>query len=140
MSLDQGKLKTCLFVEVERSSELYIPAIRAFPPNGSGTKIGQGTKKAGMAQPVIHWTPSIAPSGMDFYTGDAFPGWRGNLFVGALKYRLLVRLVLQDDRVVHQERLLEDWYAYRDSSQRLRMMETLEAAGVRFPGRENGEA
>jgi len=73
-----------------------------------GTKIGEGTHKEGMEQPRHQWTPSIAPSGMTFYTGDAFPAWRGNLFVGALKYRLLARLELDGTNVVHEERLIED--------------------------------
>ena len=73
-----------------------------------GTKIGEGTHKAGMAQPIYQWTPSIAPSGMAFYTGDKFPQWRGNLFVGALKLKLLARLELDGERVVKEERLLED--------------------------------
>ena len=60
-----------------------------------------------MAQPIHHWTPSIAPSGMAFYTGDKFPAWRGNLFVGSLKFRHLVRVELEGERVVGQERLLE---------------------------------
>jgi len=74
---------------------------------GIGTRIGEGESRPGMAQPVIHWTPSIAPSGLAFYTGDRFPAWRGNLFAGALKYELLVRMEVHDGRVVHQERLLE---------------------------------
>jgi len=57
----------------------------------------------------MQWTPSIAPSGMAFYTGEAFPQWQGNLFVGALKFRLLARLVLEDGKVVHEERLLTDF-------------------------------
>ena len=73
-----------------------------------GTKIGEGTHKEGMEQPRHQWTPSIAPSGMTFYTGDAFPAWRGNLFVGALKYRLVARLELDGDDVVREERLIED--------------------------------
>lgn len=73
----------------------------------TGTKIGEGTSKPGMAQPLLHWTPSIAPSGMAFYTGNRFPGWRSNLFVGALAGQMLVRLQLDGERVVHQERLLE---------------------------------
>jgi glucose/arabinose dehydrogenase len=73
-----------------------------------GTKIGEGTHKQGMEQPLHYWTPSIAPSGMTLYTGDKFPAWRGNLFVGALKYRLLVRLEMRDKEIVHEERLLED--------------------------------
>jgi glucose/arabinose dehydrogenase len=54
------------------------------------------------------WVPSISPSGLAFYTGDAFPAWRGDLFLGALSGRALVRLELDGDRVVHEERLLED--------------------------------
>jgi glucose/arabinose dehydrogenase len=75
---------------------------------GFGTKIGEGTHKPGMAQPALQWTPSIAPSGMAFYDGEKFPGWKGNLFVGALKFELLVRLEVEGERIVHEERLLED--------------------------------
>jgi aldose sugar dehydrogenase len=74
----------------------------------TGTAIGEGTHKKGMEQPRHYWTPSIAPSGMTLYTGDKFPAWRGNLFVGALKYRLLVRLEVRDEDIVHEERMLED--------------------------------
>jgi glucose/arabinose dehydrogenase len=73
---------------------------------GIGTKIGLGTHKEGLEQPLHQWTPSIAPSGMTFYTGERFPGWRGNLFVGALKFQMLVRLELDGERVVREERLL----------------------------------
>ena len=73
----------------------------------TGTKIGEGIAKPGMAQPLLYWTPSIAPSGMAFYTGERFPGWRGNLFVGALAGQMLVRIQLDGERIVHQERLLE---------------------------------
>ena len=73
---------------------------------GLGTRIGEGTEKAGMAQPLYYWVPSIAPSGMAFYTGDRFPRWKGNLFVGALRSQLLVRLVLEGEKVVKEERML----------------------------------
>lgn len=73
----------------------------------TGTKIGEGTAKSGMAQPLLQWTPSIAPSGMAFYTGSRFPAWNGNLFVGALAGQMLVRLQLDGERIVKQERLLE---------------------------------
>ena len=72
---------------------------------------------AHVAAPVLQWTPSIAPSGMAFYTGDAFPQWKGNLFVGALKFQLLARLVLDGERVVHEERLLEGVGRIRDIRQ-----------------------
>ena len=77
---------------------------------GIGTKIGEGEQKAGMAQPVHHWVPSIAPSGMAFYNGDAFPAWKGDLFVGSLKFGLLVRLTLKGDEIVAEERMLDDAY------------------------------
>ena len=75
---------------------------------GIGTRIGEGTHKDGMAQPLHLWTPSIAPSGMAFYDGDRFPGWRGSLLVGALKFRLLSRLEFEGERVVHEEWMLKD--------------------------------
>ena len=74
----------------------------------SGAKIHESTRKAGMEQPIHYWVPSIAPSGMAFYTGDLFPAWRGNLFVGALAGQLLVRLELDGEKVVKEERLLRD--------------------------------
>jgi aldose sugar dehydrogenase len=70
--------------------------------------IGEGTAKAGMEQPIYYWDPSIAPSGMAFYTGNLFPEWKGNLFVGALAGRALHRLVLDGERVVGEEALLRD--------------------------------
>ncbi|HEX6705958.1 MAG TPA: PQQ-dependent sugar dehydrogenase [Albitalea sp.] len=74
----------------------------------TGWKIGEGTAKAGMEQPVTHWVPSIAPSGMAFLTSDRYPGWKGDLFVGALRAQLLVRLKLDGRRVLSEERLLQD--------------------------------
>ncbi|MGL4496812.1 MAG: PQQ-dependent sugar dehydrogenase [Beijerinckiaceae bacterium] len=74
----------------------------------SGAKIGEGTQKAGMEQPVYYWDPSIAPSGLMIYTGAAFPAWRGHFFVGALAGMLLARLEVQDGKVVREERLLRD--------------------------------
>lgn len=66
------------------------------------------TTKTGYVDPVYYWDPVIAPSGAQFYTGDAFPAWRGNLFVGALKDRELVRLQIDKGRVTGEERLLTD--------------------------------
>ena len=53
-----------------------------------GGKIGIGPKSPGIEEPLLHWTPSIAPSGMDFYQGDIFPNWNGDLLVGSLKFRM----------------------------------------------------
>jgi aldose sugar dehydrogenase len=72
----------------------------------SGAKIHESTHKAGMEQPIWYWVPSIAPSGMAFHTGNAFPAWQGNLFVGALAGQMLVRLALDGEKIVKEERLL----------------------------------
>ena len=72
---------------------------------GSGSKIGEGTAKEGMAQPLLHWTPSIAPSGMAFYSGKPFAKWQGNLLVGALAGQMVVRITLDGEKVVAQERM-----------------------------------
>jgi glucose/arabinose dehydrogenase len=74
----------------------------------TGLRIGEGTAKAGLEQPVYYWAPSIAPSGLAFYTGDRFPEWKGSLFVGALRGQALHRLVLDGEKVVGEEVLLAD--------------------------------
>lgn len=74
----------------------------------SGAKIGIGTRKEGMEQPVYYWDPSIATSGLEFYTGDLFPEWKGNFLVGGLAGAKLVRLVMENGEVVGQESLLAD--------------------------------
>jgi glucose/arabinose dehydrogenase len=74
----------------------------------SGARIGEGTAKPGMEQPVYYWDPVIAPSGMAFYTGEAFPSWQGSLLIGSLQPGLLVRLILDDGRVTREERYLGD--------------------------------
>jgi glucose/arabinose dehydrogenase len=79
------------------------------PDGRKNVPIGTGaTAMEGVEQPIYYWVPSIAPSGMAFYTGDLFPEWRGNLFVGAMAGRHLVRLVLHGERVAAEERLLEE--------------------------------
>jgi glucose/arabinose dehydrogenase len=76
--------------------------------NYDGSKIGTGkAQMQGVTDPVWHWTPSIAPSGMAFYTGDLFPAWKGSLFNGALRSQLLSRLEIKDGKVVKEERLLQ---------------------------------
>jgi glucose/arabinose dehydrogenase len=72
------------------------------------------TAKAGMEQPLYYWDPVIAPSGMVFYTGDLFPAWKGNLFIGGLASTNLVRLTVKGDRVVDEERLLTDLQPARE--------------------------
>ena len=72
--------------------------------------VGEGTHKAGMEQPIHYWTPSIAPSGMTFYSGSRFPGWQNSLFLGSLKFQELVRLEFDRGQVVAEERLLSGEY------------------------------
>jgi glucose/arabinose dehydrogenase len=74
--------------------------------NYNGARIGEGTERAGMEQPAYYWDPVIAPSGMVFYTGTAYPGWQGSVFVGGLASQSLERLVLENGRVVREERYL----------------------------------
>src|SRR6185312_10775918 len=93
-------------VNIERAGHNYGWPVITYGVDYSGAKIGIGTHKAGMDQPIHYWDPSIAPSGMAFYTGELFPAWRGSLFVGALKAEMLVRLTLSGDRVTGEEHLL----------------------------------
>jgi aldose sugar dehydrogenase len=77
--------------------------------NYDGTPVGNGKATMdGVTDPIWHWTPSIAPSGMAFYTGDLIPGWKGSLFNGALKFELLSRLELKGEKAVKEERLLKN--------------------------------
>jgi aldose sugar dehydrogenase len=72
----------------------------------SGMRIGEGQAKEGMEQPVYYWDPVIAPSGMTFYTGDRYPGWKGSALIGSLSPGALVRLEMRDGRVAKEERYL----------------------------------
>jgi aldose sugar dehydrogenase len=74
----------------------------------SGAKIGEGTAKQGMEQPVYYWDPVIAPSGAVWYTGDRYPGWKGSLLVGSLQPGALVRLTVEDGKVTKEERHLAE--------------------------------
>lgn len=87
---------------VKRGANFGWPVI-THGMNYNGTPITALTAKEGMEQPVVHWTPSIAVCGLEFYTGDRFPNWKGNLFVGALRQEEVRRLVLEGDRVKSQE-------------------------------------
>jgi glucose/arabinose dehydrogenase len=93
-------------INIPEAGKNYGWPIITYGVDYSGAKIGEGTAKPGMEQPIYYWDPSIAPSGMAFYAGDKVPAWRGNLFVGALKAQCLVRLELDGAKVVKEERLL----------------------------------
>ena len=85
----------------------------------SGEKVGAGIQqKEGLEQPVYYWDPVVSPSGMTFYTSDAMPEWKNNLFVGALSGMHIVRLVIENNKVVGEERLVADQLQrFRDITQ-----------------------
>lgn len=76
--------------------------------NYNGTIISEFTTKPEYAEPLHYWLPSIAPCGMSFVTGDAYPGWKGNLLAGSLKFSYIARLELESDKVVHEEKVLQN--------------------------------
>ncbi len=93
---------------VEKGKNYGWPVV-AYGEEYSGQPIaGAVTAREGTEQPVYYWDPVIAPSGAQFYTGDAFPAWKGNLFVGGMKDHKLVRLTLDNNRVTGEEHLLAD--------------------------------
>ena len=94
-------------VNIVRAGANYGWPVITYGVNYSGSIITKETARPGMEQPIHYWVPSIAPSGMMFYDGDKFPEWRGDLFVGALKDQLLVRLEIDAAQVVAEERLLQ---------------------------------
>jgi aldose sugar dehydrogenase len=112
---DTGKLWTAEHgarggdeINIPEAGKNYGWPVITYGRDYSYAKIGEGTHKAGMEQPIYYWDPSIAPSGAAFYTGDRFPEWKGNLFVGALAGQALHRLVLDGEKVVGEETLLAD--------------------------------
>jgi len=82
--------------------------------NYDGSPITPDTARAGMEQPVYHWTPSIAPSGMAFVTGNRYPNWTGDILNGALKFQLISRIEIEDGEYAHEERILEGIGRIRD--------------------------
>lgn len=90
---------------VEPGENYGWPVITYGVNYGTGTRIGEGTHKPGMRQPVHYWVPSIAPSGMVFYQGDEFPAWQGDLFIGSLKFGELVRLDVEGREIRSEQRL-----------------------------------
>ena len=95
-------------VNVMRSGLNYGWPVITYGVNyGLGTKIGEGQEKPGMVQALKVWVPSIAPSGMAFVSGSQFPQWQGSLLIGALRGQMLVRLTLDGEKVVSEERLFQ---------------------------------
>ncbi len=95
-------------INITRAGNNYGWPIITYGEQYGGGKIGEGTEKEGMEQPVHYWDPSIANAGMTFYTGNQFPEWRGNLLVTALKFQLVSRLELDGEKVTHEERMFDE--------------------------------
>jgi glucose/arabinose dehydrogenase len=94
-------------INIPEAGKNYGWPVIGYGVDYSGAKMHEGTHKQGMEQPVHYWTPSIAPSGAMFYTGDLFPAWKGNLFTGSLVFSSLYRIELNGEKVVKEEPLLE---------------------------------
>jgi glucose/arabinose dehydrogenase len=96
-------------INIPRKGKDYGWPTIAYGIEYQGASITGGiTAKEGMEQPIYYWDPVIAPSGMTFYTGDLFPAWKGNLFIGGLASMNLVRLTVNGEKIVDEERLLKD--------------------------------
>ncbi|WP_257214786.1 PQQ-dependent sugar dehydrogenase [Variovorax sp. 54] len=97
-------------INIPRAGVNHGWPVITYGENYGGGKIGEGiTRKDGMEQPLHYWVPSIAPSGMAFLTSDRYgAAWKGNLFVGSLKFGYLDRIELKDDKVVAEHKLLAD--------------------------------
>lgn len=94
-------------INIIKPGKNYGWPIITYGINYSGTPITDQTKKEGMEQPLYYWLPSIAPSGMAFSTSDIYPKWKGNLFVGSLRFEYLERLELKNNTVVKREKVLD---------------------------------
>lgn len=96
-------------IDIYRKGKNYGFGVISYGRQNNGAWINGGkTAQEGMEQPVYYWNPSIAPSGMMFYTGSKFPGWRNNLFVGGMSGMQVSRLILDGEKVVGEEKLLMD--------------------------------
>jgi len=102
-------------LNIDSAAKNYGWPVITYGENYGGGKIGEGTHKAGMEQPVYKWVPSIATAGFIFYTGDKFPQWKGNILLASLREKTLVRLLVDGEKITKEERLLT-----KEVDQRLR--------------------
>lgn len=93
-------------INLIRSGRNYGWPVISYGINYDGKPITNISKKEGMEQPVAYYIPSIAPSGLTFVQGDKYPGWKGNLMIGSLRFNYLQRVVIQQDKVQKQEKVL----------------------------------
>ena len=94
-------------INIIKSGKNYGWPEISYGVNYSGTKFTDHTSLAGMEQPLYYWIPSIAPSGMAFISSDVYPDWKGNLLVGSLKFQYLDRCVIEENKVIKQEKLID---------------------------------
>ena len=96
-------------VNIVRPGKNYGWPIITYGIEYAGGKVGDGIQqKAGMEQPIYYWDPVLSPGGMTFYTGDNIPEWKNNLFIGGLSSTHIARLVIKDNKIVGEEKLLDD--------------------------------
>ena len=94
-------------INIIKAGKNYGWPVISYGINYDGTKFTDMTSAPGMEQPIHYWDPSIAPSGMMLLTSNIYPNWKGNLFVGSLKFQYLNRCVLKNNKLVEEEKLLE---------------------------------
>ena len=104
-------------LNIDRAAKNYGWPVITYGENYGGGKIGEGTHKEGMEQPIYKWVPSIATGGFIFYTGDKFPQWKNNILLASLKDKTLVRLVVDGEKITKEERMLT-----KELDQRLRQV------------------
>ncbi len=97
-----------------RRGRNYGWPIITYGMNYDGTPVSDRTAAPGMEQPILHWTPSIAPSEIEFYTGDKFPRWKNNLFLGSLATQKFLRFVVEHGKVTHTEEVFKGFGSIRD--------------------------
>ena len=94
-------------INIIKKGRNYGWPVISYGVNYSGTKFTDITEKEGMEQPLHYWTPSIAPSGMEFISSDLYGDWKGNLLLGSLKFQYLNMCYMKDEKVIKEERLLD---------------------------------
>lgn len=104
-------------VNLLKAGQNYGWPVISYGINYNGTQFTSETNRSGMVQPAAYYVPSIAPCGAEFVTGNRYPAWTNNLLVGSLRFNYIDRVVIEDQEVVHQERLLKNIGRMRDIQQ-----------------------